>query len=93
MTLGIDHLWSSRSSLLTLTHTHPHTPTQTYLGEMSVYVCFTLVVTLVGVCVCTLLDPTADAAGSGLPLLKYILSGEVMEEAEEHLKVCVCVCV
>lgn len=25
--------------------------------------------------VCSLVDPTADFAGSGLPLIKYILSG------------------
>lgn len=36
--------------------------------------------------VSNVLDPTQDAAGSGLPLLKYILSGDMAEEADAHLQ-------
>lgn len=39
------------------------------------WVAFTVVVTLLAVLVCSLVDRTADFAGSGLPLIKYILSG------------------
>ena len=95
MTLGIDGLWKGRETLLLLLLPPPTSSTaQAWLrvGEggwwpaLFVFVGFGLGVTLLAVWVCALLDPTADCAGSGLPLLKYILSGEVMEEAEEHLK-------
>jgi hypothetical protein len=50
-----------------------------------VRVCLCCVV-CAAVLVSTLLDPKAETTGSGMPLLKYILSGDMMEDADERLQ-------
>ncbi|TFJ87958.1 hypothetical protein NSK_000778, partial [Nannochloropsis salina CCMP1776] len=94
MNLGIDGLWKSRYELLgfllpagsTAMESWERVTEANWGLALLVSLAFTVGISLAGVLTCSLLDPTRDSAGSGLPLLKYILSGEVMEEAEEHLR-------
>lgn len=92
MTLTIDRLWLLKARMLDAAAMSParllapsSTPWWAWPSGLLLTVGFTLAVTLLAVLVCAIVDPTADCAGSGLPLIKYILSGEVAEEAEEHL--------